>query len=59
MTPNDLLIRQEDRIASIADFHRKHQMKILIPNDYSLLHAPTVKYKINVIHTDVLKDALF
>ena len=58
LTLNDLLISQENRIASFTEVQRRYQSKISFLNYHSLVHAIPVRYKVNLIHIDVSEDDL-
>ena len=58
LTINDLLISQENIIASFTEVQRRYQSKLSFLNHHSLVHAIPVRYKVNLIHIDVTEDNL-
>ena len=58
MSINDLLARQENRIATFTEFQGMHRAKIWFLNYYSLIHAIPNRYKENLTHTEISDEEL-
>ena len=58
MSINDLLSKQENRIATFTEFQVMHQARISFLNYYSLIHAIPNRYKENLTYTEISDEEL-
>ena len=58
MSINDLLSRQENRIATFTEFQVMHRTRISFLNYYSLIHAIPNRYKENLTYTEISDEEL-
>lgn len=56
---NDLLVKQENRIATFTEFQEKYQTRLSYLNYYSLIHAIPYKYKENLTYKEILNEELY